>query len=186
LNWIELAIVAIGGALAGWLGNWIYRKLLSERASPTSPGAGDSGDANEMGGDAAQAPTPPTIAPTRISPEATVAGRVILHLYSLGRLANDEVGLTGYTQRGISEAIGVRQGTLTKVLSRLRAARILEVDRRHVHGEPRRLNVYRLTSLGESVAKGLRHARGGYESGTVGFRMAAEDPRPIFIGQLKR
>jgi DNA-binding PadR family transcriptional regulator len=84
---------------------------------------------------------------------------VILHLAGLGRLAYDDVGLIGHTQAGMSEALGIRQGTLTKVLSRLVAAKVVEVDRRHVHGEPRRLNVYRLTALGESVARDVRHHR---------------------------
>jgi len=81
-------------------------------------------------------------------------------LASLGRLGNDEVARVGFTQRGMAEALEVRQGTLAKVVSRLEAAGVVEVDRRHVSGEPRRLKVYRLTGLGESVAKDIRRQRG--------------------------
>jgi len=90
---------------------------------------------------------------------ANLAGKVIVHLSLLGRLGNDEVGRLGFTQGGISEALGIRQGTLTRVLSRLEAAQVIEVDRRHVQGQSRRLNVYRLTALGESVARDIRHRR---------------------------
>lgn len=94
-----------------------------------------------------------------VSADADTAGRVIVHLASLGRLGNDEVARIGHTQRGMTEALGIRQGTLAKVLSRLESAEVVEVDRRHVQGEPRRLKVYRLTALGESVARDLRHRR---------------------------
>jgi DNA-binding MarR family transcriptional regulator len=95
-----------------------------------------------------------------MSAEAGTAGQVILHLARLGRLAYDDVGLRGHTQAGMSEALSIRQGTLTKVLSRLVAAKVVEVDRRHVHGESRRLNVYRLTALGESIARDIQRGRG--------------------------
>ncbi len=80
----------------------------------------------------------------------------MLHLYSLGRIGPDEVADVGFTQKGIARATGLRQSSLTNVLARLRATGALEVDRRHVSGEPRRINVYRLTALGEAVARDLR------------------------------
>ena len=112
-------------------------------------------------------PTVSSPADRRLSQDADLAGKVIVHLGMLGRLGNDEVGRPGYTQAGISEALGIRQGTLTKVLSRLEAALVVEVDRRHVQGQSRRLNVYRLTALGESVAKDLRHRSPGATSNAV-------------------
>jgi DNA-binding PadR family transcriptional regulator len=99
---------------------------------------------------------------------------VIAHLSSLGRLGNDDVGPLGFTQKGMSAALAIRQGTLTKVLSRLEAARVIEVDKRHVRGEPRRLKVYRLTALGESVARELRHPRSPPKAGIE--RRAISDP----------
>jgi DNA-binding MarR family transcriptional regulator len=79
-----------------------------------------------------------------------------VHLASLGRLGNDHVARRGYTQQGIVDALGIPQGTVAKVLDRLEAADVVEVDLRHVSGEPRRLKVYRLTALGESVARDIR------------------------------
>jgi DNA-binding MarR family transcriptional regulator len=93
---------------------------------------------------------------TRLSNGADTAGRVIVHLASLGRLGSGEVARRGYTQRGVSEALGIQQGTAAKVLSRLQAADVVRADLRHVTGEPRRLKVYTLTALGESVAQDVR------------------------------
>jgi DNA-binding PadR family transcriptional regulator len=81
---------------------------------------------------------------------------VILHLASLGRLGGNDVARRGHTQQGIVDSLGIPQGTVAKVLVRLVAADVVEVSLRHVAGEPRRLKVYRLTSLGESVAKDIR------------------------------
>jgi DNA-binding MarR family transcriptional regulator len=82
---------------------------------------------------------------------------VILHLSRLGRIGPDDIAPIGFTQEGIAAALNVRQGTLVKVLQRLKAAEVLTVDRRHVSGVDRRRYVYRLTALGESVARDLRH-----------------------------
>jgi DNA-binding MarR family transcriptional regulator len=95
--------------------------------------------------------------PKAVSQSADTAGRIILHLASLGRLGNDEVAKVGYTQRGMTSALGIQQGSLAKILSRLEEADIVDSNRRHVAGEPRRLKVYRLTGLGESVARDIRH-----------------------------
>ena len=76
---------------------------------------------------------------TRSSEGANLAGKVIVHLSLLGRVGNDEVGRLGFTQAGMSDALGIRQGSLTKVLSRLEAAQVIEVDRRHVQRQPRRI-----------------------------------------------
>ena len=67
-----------------------------------------------------------------------------------------EVASPAFTQGGIGEMLGVRQGTLAKLLSRLAATGVVTSDRRHVSGEPRRRNVYQLTALGESIARDLR------------------------------
>ncbi|MGA8276330.1 MAG: hypothetical protein WB852_08585, partial [Thermoplasmata archaeon] len=95
-----------------------------------------------------------------------LARRVILHLSGLSRLGNDEVARIGFTQQGMATALGARQGSLVRVLQRLEAAGVLTVDRRHVSGVARRLKVYRLTALGESLARDLRHP-------------GAAPPRPI-------
>lgn len=159
-TWVELVLAALFGVAVGWL----LRSL--PRREPPARGAGrpqvhEVLPAQAASDEVAATSLPRirggTVEPSQLSSGADLAGRVVKHLSSLGRLGNDEVGRLGFTQKGMSEILAIRQGTLTKVLSRLEAARVIEVDRRHVRGEPRRLNVYRLTALGESVARDLRH-----------------------------
>lgn len=160
LIWSEFTLVALVGVVAGWVLRSLFRREPGESrvAQPRGPSASPASEAP-----ADEAPTyrPPgpgaVVSSPGLSPGTDAAGRVITHLASLGRLGNDEVGRLGFTQKGMSEALAIRQGTLTKVLSRLEAAKVIESDRRHVRGQPRRLNVYRLTALGESVARDLRH-----------------------------
>lgn len=84
-----------------------------------------------------------------------ISQRVILQLFSLGRLGSDDVAPIGFTQRGLSEDLDLPQNTLTNVLRRLVAAGILVEDTRHVMGRDRRLKVYRLTTRGEGLARDL-------------------------------
>lgn len=94
------------------------------------------------------------------APEALrVSQRIVLHLAGLGVLGADEVAAVGFTQLGMSQALGTRQNALTNVLRRLVAAGVLTEDVRHVRGQPRRLKVYRLTSRGEALARELRATR---------------------------
>lgn len=156
--WLELVYAGLAGAVVGWFAHALVRSRRRNAAAPT----GEEGTAHRR-------PTPSTlespVAPVTATARARVAlaahadadtaGRVILHLASLPRLAYDDIGLVSHTQAGMSGVLSIRQGTLTKVLSRLVAAKVVEVDRRHVHGQPRRLNVYRLTALGESIARDM-------------------------------
>jgi DNA-binding MarR family transcriptional regulator len=160
LNWLYVAIAAVGGGLAGWAANALVRRGVQRRSSPDtsrspivveSPLAPDSSSPTNR-----TAVASPPVTRRTISKDADTAGRVIAHISSLGRLGNDEIASLGFTQIGMGEKLGIRQGTLAKVLSRLEAAKVVEVDRRHVQSRPRRLKVYRLTSLGESVARDLR------------------------------
>jgi DNA-binding MarR family transcriptional regulator len=84
----------------------------------------------------------------------------------------------GFTQRGIGDALGMRQGTVAKVLGRLAAAGIVESDRRHISGEARRLLVYRLTRAGELVARDLqrRELADAETSGPREFRLGEAGP----------
>jgi DNA-binding MarR family transcriptional regulator len=157
LIWLGVAAGAAAGSVAGWTGHYLFRR----RRDDQHVGAGPT--ATEM----PRAAAPPVTVSGRVarsagsgsasSSTAATAGRVIVHLSSLGRLGNDEVARPGFTQQGMASALDLRQGTLAKVLARLAAANVIEVDRRHVQGQPRRLKVYRLTRLGESVARDLRH-----------------------------
>jgi len=159
---LELALAVLAGVVVGWVLRAQFHRARGAKRALQPPGPIVTSSPREPGRETpprrAPAPEPADVAP-KLSREADTAGRVITHLASLGRLGNDEVARLGFTQKGIGEALTVRQGTLAKVLSRLEAARVIEVDRRHVEGQPRRLNVYRLTALGESVARDLRHRR---------------------------
>jgi len=85
-----------------------------------------------------------------------LAARVLLHLAELAPLGPNDIASLGRTQQGIVAVLAVRQGSLTKVLSRLLAGDAVTVERRYVSGANQRLKVYRLTSLGESLARDLR------------------------------
>ncbi len=85
-----------------------------------------------------------------------LAARVILHLARLGRIGVNDVAGVEFTQQGMAAALGVRQGSLVKVLQRLRAGDVVSMERRYVAGADRHLKVYRLTALGESTARNLQ------------------------------
>lgn len=160
LTWLEFILAALVGVVAGWLLHSLFRRELGENqvAPSGGPSASLTPVAPAVSTRTFRPPSPELdVASSGLSAGAGTSGRVISHLASLGRLGNDEVGRLDFTQRGMSDALAIPQGTLTKVLSRLVAAKVIEVDRRHVRGQPRRLNVYRLTALGESVARDLRH-----------------------------
>ena len=82
--------------------------------------------------------------------------RVILHILRQGRLDPNELAPVGLSQAGIGAALGLRQSSLAKALARLVAAGVLSVGRRHVEHQVRRLKVYELTPLGETLARDLR------------------------------
>jgi len=88
--------------------------------------------------------------------QVRLSGRIVLHLFFLGRIGPDDVGLPGGTQQGIGDALRAEQSAVSKVLRRLVAAEVLVVSRRHVRGRERRLNVYTLTRRGELLAHELR------------------------------
>jgi hypothetical protein len=92
-----------------------------------------------------------------------LASRVILHLSTLGQLGVNDLAMVESTQHGMVVALEVRQGSLVRVLRRLEAGEVIEVERRYVARVNRRLKVYRLTALGEATARDLRHPRGRTE-----------------------
>jgi DNA-binding PadR family transcriptional regulator len=177
---------AVGGLGVGWAAHylWARGRVPAEPPSPPPPPS-PAPVARPFAPSPAPPPTvvvaskvpaagPPALAPQALSaagpppaktPAATeglgLARRVILHLSLQGPLAYDEVARVGFTQQGMASSLVVRQGSLVRVLQRLEAADVLTVERRHVSGSDRRLKVYRLTSLGESVARDLRHPKSG-------------------------
>jgi DNA-binding PadR family transcriptional regulator len=193
-GWAELLAAAAVGGAAGWLGNYLW----THRRAPVSLPPGSRPDESSVTAPAPRAGVEPLAAP--LSPGATVeradpapataasaeeglglARRIILHLAGLGRLGYDEVARVGFTQQDMASALSARQGSLVRVLRRLEAAEVLTVDRRHVSGVPRRLKVYRPTSLGESIARDLRHPTDGAPRGT-GSPRAPPPVRPSTAG----
>ena len=175
---------AVGGLAVGWAAHYLWARghVPAQPPSPPPPAAPasvvrpvvPSTVPSPMGVAAVRVPairrsepfpnSPPSAGASQSkTPAATeglgLARRVILHLSLQGPLAHDEVARIGFTQQGMASTLVVRQGSLVRVLQRLEAADVLTVDRRHVSGADRRLKVYRLTSLGESVARDLRHPR---------------------------
>jgi PKD repeat protein/DNA-binding MarR family transcriptional regulator len=186
-EWIALGIGATAGSMVTAFAGYVLlrrgRRARFDRASPAPrPLAGASAPpAPEPIGPATSAGTtaPPSreIVPPAASvdpgaaPSATapagqpttealrISQRIVLHLAAQGALGPDEVASPGFTQAGISRALGVRQNALTNVLRRLVAAEVVVEDVRHVRGQPRRLKVYRLTSRGQALARDLRTRR---------------------------
>jgi len=150
-------VLWVGFGLVGVIAGWVLRGLWARRRSALPGPVVPSGPSATSGAVSSAAPTAGPDTRRVEAPRAAnvaLASRVIIHLGSLGRLGNDEIARVGYTQRGMASALGAGQGGIAKVLSRLEAADVVVVDRRHVAGERNRLKVYRLTALGESVTCG--------------------------------
>jgi PKD repeat protein len=106
---------------------------------------------------------PPVDEPS--GPRLKLSQRVMLHLYLQGHLADGEVAPVGFTQGGMADKLEVAQSPLSSVLRRLLVAGLVTQDTRHVRGQPRRLRVYRLTPVGDVVARDLyRQSLGEGES----------------------
>jgi DNA-binding MarR family transcriptional regulator len=123
-------------------------------AGPTPPSPGGPTDPRNgaLAGRAAPVPEP-----VRVKRDVLrLSHRVVLHIAQQGFLPPNEVAPLGLSQTGMVADLGATQSSLTKVLQRLEAAGVLTVGRAHVRGQPRRLKVYRLTPLGESLARELR------------------------------
>ena len=113
-----------------------------------------------------EAPTGPLVTPKASRAGLKLSQRVLLHLYQQGHLADGEVAPMGFTQGGMAERLEVGQSPLSSVLRRLVVAGLVVQDTRHVRGQPRRLRVYRLSPLGDSVARDLYHRRNPTEPPT--------------------
>ena len=106
--------------------------------------------------DSAHARTAVTVAELLQRERLRLSQRVVLHLAAQGRLYDDEIATPAFTQAGMSEALMVGQSPLSNILRRLVLGGVLAEDVRHVRGRPKRLRVYRLTTMGEALAAELR------------------------------
>ncbi len=178
---IALVVGILGGAVLGVVGRWLWdyakrdrircddafdrsrdldTKFLleheldanaSEGATASSPYEGPDG-----GSQAGSALKPIDESIQTFGDTLRLSQRVILHIYMQGRLSPGEIAPFDLCQRGMTERLSVSQGSLTKSLQRLRVAGVVVDDRRHVAGMQRRLKVYRLSPLGETLARDLR------------------------------
>ncbi|HZY92215.1 MAG TPA: PKD domain-containing protein [Thermoplasmata archaeon] len=108
-------------------------------------------------------PSEPPRSPREVSHE------LLVYLLQLGAIGPEDVPDRRRTQAGLSEALGLSQSTVSSLLRRLRAARAVAVETRHVQGANRRLRVYVLTPRGDQVARSLR---------TRGVRVSRPAPAP--------
>ncbi len=136
---------------------WIAGRREPEEAVEDVPASGPPAAAPQPPSPLGVAPGP--LPPPDRGPAGTLrtSQRLLIHLAGQGTLGPYDVAVPGMTQAGIGEALGVRQNSLTNVLRRLADAGLLEVELRHVTGQPRRLKVYRLTARGQILARELRH-----------------------------
>jgi DNA-binding MarR family transcriptional regulator len=157
-----LIVGVVVGASAALVGRFLYDRLRTGR-----PKAAEGEDLAPPPVSSAP-PSPASPKPAQpVAPEPPRAGRpsrpatlraseaVILHLYRSGRLDSRDVAPASFSQAGMGAALDVSQSALTKTLGRLRAAGVVTEHRQHVQGQARRLKVYRLTPLGESLARNL-------------------------------
>ncbi|MCI4318423.1 MAG: hypothetical protein L3J96_07785, partial [Thermoplasmata archaeon] len=100
--------------------------------------------------------------------------RVVLHLAAQGRLYDDEIATTAFTQAGMAERLSVGQSPLSNVLRRLVIGGVLTQDVRHVRTRPKRLRVYRLTSMGEALATEIRR-----QNATRAGPLPVSGPSPV-------
>jgi DNA-binding MarR family transcriptional regulator len=84
-----------------------------------------------------------------------LAARVIVHLSMAHPLEAGEMARIGRTQQGMASVLDVPQSSLVRVLQRLEAGRAVVVESRFVLESNRRMKVYLLTPLGQSLARDL-------------------------------
>jgi hypothetical protein len=82
--------------------------------------------------------------------------RLVVQLSWVGPPADDGVARKESTQEGLSQALSVTQGAVSKILHRLVAAEIVCRERRHVRGVGRQVRVYFLSRQGEALAHEIR------------------------------
>ncbi|MCI4331505.1 MAG: PKD domain-containing protein [Thermoplasmata archaeon] len=105
--------------------------------------------------------------------------RVLVHLFWFGTDEATGVGRIEATQLGLARAMGVRQHTVSKVLSRLVDGGALETTTRHVSGASRRVKVYSLTPRGRNLAVGLGALRSPRVAGPSRLpTLPVADPQP--------
>jgi hypothetical protein len=98
---------------------------------------------------------------SKSSLDLTATDRVLIHLRDYMHHADDKEFPQAMTQKGISEATGLRLTHIPRTLKGLEGRNFLGTAKSHVVGEKRRYNVYFLTQSGVEEANAvLRHLKG--------------------------
>jgi DNA-binding MarR family transcriptional regulator len=93
-------------------------------------------------------------------PELQISARILLHIARQPRVGREEVPPPSLTQAGIAEALGSTQASVSNALNRLVDGGAVEVERSYVQHRWIRLKTYRLTALGERLARQIRQRFG--------------------------
>jgi DNA-binding MarR family transcriptional regulator len=170
-NLLEIAVAFVAGAAVGigfslWLihlrsttGAPASGSVETESGSVPSPdplpepmesSAPDSAEPRESSVE------PVKVLRTKVEPSARISRRVLQHLFAQARLGAGVVPPWEMTQAGMVQSLGVSQSALAKVLRRLVLGGVLAEERQHARGVPYRVKVYRLTPLGELLARDLQ------------------------------
>lgn len=139
----------------------VYYRPVPDGAEPMpargrTAGSSDRPPKDEGATELARVAVPLTTAEILREERLKLSQRIVVHLSVQGRLYDDEIATPAFTQAGMAEALGVGQSPLSNTLRRLVLGGVLFQDVRHVRGRPKRLKVYRLTSMGEALAAELR------------------------------
>jgi DNA-binding MarR family transcriptional regulator len=102
---------------------------------------------------------------------------MIDHLRRQPRTGPYDIASAGMSQAGMVDALGATQSAVAKVARRLVASGVLLETREHVQGSPTRLKVYRLTPLGEALARDIRQRHRG-------AAFPGQEPVPIARQQM--
>ncbi len=89
----------------------------------------------------------------RFSWDLDTETRLLLHLLRFSGYRDEYVVPAGITQRGISEAIGVKLTHVSRLTKALTAEGLIEERKAHVQGMQRRVKVYFLTKEGQKKAE---------------------------------
>lgn len=135
----------------------VYYRPVPDGGDPLPVrGRADGPSTDEGTTEMARVAVPLTTAEILRQERLKLSQRIVVHLSMQGRLYDDEIATPAFTQAGMAEALGVGQSPLSNTLRRLVLGGVLSQDVRHVRGRPKRLKVYRLTSMGEALAVELR------------------------------
>lgn len=172
---IGLGLLGAGAAVFVAAGTWVLYRRRAEAdepgptegpvPSPPTPAGSVTAAAHVAVGapEGATSPSPPPASaealplsePSGLAASRRLALQLLRNMGTLPRVAPGELPGPEWTQAGLARSVGAGQSAISRVLRRLAAAGIVEVETAHVSGGGRRVRVYRLTPRGERLARAL-------------------------------